>query len=166
MAFIGENAGELQQVYEVDCETKVLTRLTNHTTNVVAYAFAKNDAEKLFLAERPVEPIFDNRAGKDAVIVSSEPLADLLAGRDRRYARQFADLFVIAKTAPGEISVKTRTDLVPGNLWLSPNGRFRLRSPAFEQSQNSGKAIKTSGFNRVFVRLHYMATRSWCFSIG
>ena len=48
VAFIGENAGELQQVYEVDCETKVLTRLTNHTTNVVAYAFAKNDADKFF----------------------------------------------------------------------------------------------------------------------
>jgi dipeptidyl aminopeptidase/acylaminoacyl peptidase len=124
VAFIGENAGELQQVYEVDCETKVLTKLTNHTTNVVAYAFAKSDADRFFLAERPVEPIFDNRAGKDGVIVSSEPLADLLAGQDRRYARQFAELFVIAKAAPGEILVKTRTDLLPGNLWLSPNGRF------------------------------------------
>src|ERR1700728_1998302 len=35
IAFLGENTGQLQQVYEVDCETKRLTKLTGHSTSVI-----------------------------------------------------------------------------------------------------------------------------------
>src|SRR6266850_2732222 len=86
IAFLGENAGELQQVYEVDCETRQLSKLTNHSTNVTSFAISPNNNTFLFLAEpeRSVEPLFEGKTGRQGVVVvSSQSLWDLLGGENR-----------------------------------------------------------------------------------
>lgn len=125
VAFLAENPGELQQVYEVDCETRRLTKLTNHSTNVTSYTINTNDDGLFFMAQRPVQPLIERKAGRDWIVVSSQPLVDLLVGESRWESESglFADLFMKTKRKGQESAVRTRSALFPGGLWLSPNAR-------------------------------------------
>ena len=126
VAFLGEHSGELQQVYDVDCKTRSLRKLTNHSTSVISYTVAPNVGSLFFLAERPEEPLFDERVLRDGLVISNQFLPDLLAGKRRLTNVQFADLF--------ETSTEGHEDPVriPGNYcpwshpWLSPNGRYLI----------------------------------------
>lgn len=123
--FLGENPGELQQVYEVDSETRKLTKLTNHPTSVVLFAANSNKDRLFFAAYRPVEPIFDRSIGRDSVVVSNQPLADLLAGERQWNSSQFLDLFLKTGQGSREDPIPTPGGVVPyGGLWLSPSGRY------------------------------------------
>lgn len=125
IAFLGENPGELQQVYEVDCETRRLVRLTSHSTGVTAYAINPDQNRFYFLASRPVTPLFDERTKRSGLVISDQPLADLIAGENRWDSVMFADLFV--KTIGGdEAPVRTGSNFVPDRIWLSPNGRYLI----------------------------------------
>ena len=125
LAFLGENPGELQQVYELDCETRRLAKLTNHPTRVLAYAIHPNEDRFYFLAGRPVSSLFDDRTKQTGIVISNQPLADLIAGESRWSSDRFADLFV--KTIHGnEAAVRTQRDLMQDRVWLSPNGRYLI----------------------------------------
>ncbi len=125
IVFLGENPGEPQQVYEVDCETRRLARLTGHPTGVIAYAINPNQNKFYFLGSRPVRPLFDERAKRSGLVVSDQPLADLIAGESRWSSVMFADLFV--KTIEGnETPVRTGSNFIPDRIWLSPNGRYLI----------------------------------------
>jgi dipeptidyl aminopeptidase/acylaminoacyl peptidase len=128
VAFLGENPGELQQVYEVDCETKQLTRLTNHPTGVISYAIAPKDDRLFFLADRPAEPLFDEGGSLGGVVISTQRLAGLVAGEDRMGSElgQGKDLLTKTKQENQEVAVRTGGDLASGHLWLSPNGRYLI----------------------------------------
>lgn len=84
IAFLGEGPGELQQLYTVDCETKQVLRLTNHATNVVSYAIAKNKERIFFTAQAPKEKLFGDMAAREGFTVSNEMLADLILGESRK----------------------------------------------------------------------------------
>jgi dipeptidyl aminopeptidase/acylaminoacyl peptidase len=126
IAFLGENADEVQQIYEVDCETKRLTKLTSHSTSVIAYALVPNEDRFFFQAYRASEPLFDEKTGRDSVIVSRQRLSDLLAGESRWGAENHSDLFSKMRKGEEETLVRTQGDLVPAHLWLSPNGRYLI----------------------------------------
>jgi dipeptidyl aminopeptidase/acylaminoacyl peptidase len=126
VAFLGENPDELQQLYEIDSETKRLTKLTNHSTNVISYAIKSDQRSFWFLASRAVKPLFDEGTARRGVVISSQPLQDLLAGESRFGSDVFADLFVRLKKSGQEVRVRARTDLVPSRLWLAPNARYLI----------------------------------------
>ena len=125
LAFLGENPGQLQQVYTVNCQTGRLTQLTSHSTSVTSYALNSSDGRLLFMAQRPVRSLVEGNAGQSGVVVSSQPLEDLLVG-ERRWESEaglFADLFVKTKRNESGSLVKTESDLFSGGLWLSPNAQ-------------------------------------------
>ena len=128
VAFLGERTGELQQIYEVDCETRRLAKLTNHSTGVISYAFAPKGDRLFFLAPHSPEPFLDNGSGFGGLVVSTQPLADLLAGQDLMGSGlgQGQDLFVKAKEEDKEVAIRAAGDLVSSHLWLSPNGRYLI----------------------------------------
>jgi dipeptidyl aminopeptidase/acylaminoacyl peptidase len=125
LAFLGENPGELQQVYKVDRDTRQLTKLTNHSTSVLSYEINPNDRSVLFLAQPPLKPLVDEKSGKDWVVVSNQPLWDLIAGvagtGGPRQPR--AELFITKDNQ--ERQVGTQGNLEPrAGLLLSPDARY------------------------------------------
>jgi dipeptidyl aminopeptidase/acylaminoacyl peptidase len=126
IAFLGENTDEVQQVYEVDSETKRLTKLTSHVTSVIAYAITASEDRFFFQAYRPVEPLCDEKTGPDSVVVSRQRLSDLLAGESRWSADKHADLFSRTRKDGEETLIRTQGDLALGHLWLSPNTRYLI----------------------------------------
>jgi dipeptidyl aminopeptidase/acylaminoacyl peptidase len=126
LTFLGENPGEPQQVYEVDCETKRLAKLTNHTTSVISYAIGTNSDRIVFLAERSVKPLFDESVTRTGMVISTQTLPDLLANESRWSAAAFQDLFVKTREGDQEVFVRTPGDLARSSLWLSPNSRYLI----------------------------------------
>jgi len=126
VAFLGEKSGELQQVYEVDCKTRRLTRLTDHWTNVISYAITPNKEALFFLAERPDEPLFNEKALRDGLVVTNQFLPDLLAGRYRITGVSATDLFE-TRIGGHKDAVRILGNYCPwSHPWLSPNGRYLI----------------------------------------
>ena len=127
LAFLGENPGALQQVYEIDCRTKRLTKLTHSATNVIAYALSPDNGRFFFLAERPTVPLFEAKDKRDGVVVSSQPLPALVAGESRVLGSQIADLFAGSMREGQEAPVRIGGDFTPwSGLWLSGNGSYLI----------------------------------------
>lgn len=125
LAFLGENPGELQQVYVVDRDTRQLTKLTNHSTSVLSYEVNPGDRSVLFLAQPPLKPLFDEKSGKDWVVVSNEPLWDLIAGVASSGGPRMprSELFITKNNQ--ERQVGTQGNLEPrAGLLPSPDGRY------------------------------------------
>ena len=125
LAFLGENPGELQQVYKVDRDTRHLTKLTSHSTSVLSYEVNAKDRSVLFLAQPPLKPLFDEKSGKDWVVVSNEPLWDLIAGVASTGGPRMprAELFITKDNQ--ERRVGTQGNLEPrAGLLLSPDARY------------------------------------------
>src|SRR5258708_25544825 len=72
IAFLGENPGEGRQLYEFNIRAHSLRRVTKVQTNVVSYSVTPDGQSIAFVAEEPVSSIFDERARRDGVLVSSQ----------------------------------------------------------------------------------------------
>src|SRR5580704_11895292 len=59
VVFVGENPGELPQIYALDVETKQLAKLTSHDTPVVSFSVSGNGEKLLFAADPPAKKTFD-----------------------------------------------------------------------------------------------------------
>jgi dipeptidyl aminopeptidase/acylaminoacyl peptidase len=128
VAFLGENPGELQQVYKIDCKTRQLARLTNHPTGVISYAIAPKRDKVFFLADPSTEPILDERSSLGGVVISTQRLVGLLAGEDRMGSELGRGKDLLSKTTKGEkeVALKIGGNVVSSHLWLSPNGHYLI----------------------------------------
>ena len=82
IAFLGEHPGELQQIYILNIRTRLLKKLTNHPTNLISYSINAQGDKIAYLAEKPAKNIWDDKSLKRGVIVSTQPLRQLLTGQD------------------------------------------------------------------------------------
>jgi dipeptidyl aminopeptidase/acylaminoacyl peptidase len=81
VAFIGENRGEVPQVYTLNVNTKQLTRVTEHSTAVVNYAISANGKEVFFAADPPQAGFFDTQEVRRAEIaITTQSLYRILSG--------------------------------------------------------------------------------------
>ncbi len=74
--FLGERAGELQQLYSLGVNTGKLEKLTNHPTSVDAYSATPDGKIVVYTAERPVQSIFDQNTLRYGYVV--DPAQDYL----------------------------------------------------------------------------------------
>jgi dipeptidyl aminopeptidase/acylaminoacyl peptidase len=79
LAFLGENPGELHQLYTFSIRTRVLEKVTNHPSNVISYGMTGRGDVAAYVAEEPLGTVFDERSRRQGVIVSSQNLRDLIA---------------------------------------------------------------------------------------
>ena len=122
LIFLGQNGSEPRQIYAFNIRTHTLTRLTQHRTNIVAYSRASQPDRIAFIAEAPLESLWDEKAERHGVLVSSQWISDLMAGRKGYHFRGLAEereLFL------WEAAAERRVDLT-GRLrapLLSPDGK-------------------------------------------
>src|SRR6266446_428574 len=122
VAFLGENLGEQQQLYTVDCDTKHLRKLTNHSSSLVSYAMTDGGDRIFFTAQRAPEGLFTERNRREGFVVQGQVLSDLIAGENRLPLQRSPQLFLLQKKAHHAIPVKTG-DIVSPRLWLAPDGQ-------------------------------------------
>jgi len=81
LVFLGENPGELRQLYSFSLATRALKKKTNHPTSVVSYSVSASGDKIAYVAKEPTRSIFDSRTRREGVVVSTYWLPDLIAGR-------------------------------------------------------------------------------------
>jgi dipeptidyl aminopeptidase/acylaminoacyl peptidase len=130
VAFIGENPGESPQAYTLNIRTKVLERMTEHPTPIVAFETSENGEEFIFEADPPTKRMTDSReVRRNGIVVTTQLLSQLLAGDCYSFVptlREGEEVFVKARGKP---SIRIPLDDVAGRitqLSVSPNGRYAL----------------------------------------
>jgi dipeptidyl aminopeptidase/acylaminoacyl peptidase len=121
IAFLGETPGQAKQLYVADPDKKALTRLTDGATSLAAYAVGPRQEPIVFAKYRAAQSIFNEATKREGVVVTNQPLPDLLVGvTDHQFL-----LDVISKpTAEGkDRRIELKGEVIFPKLWLSPNGR-------------------------------------------
>jgi dipeptidyl aminopeptidase/acylaminoacyl peptidase len=130
VAFIGENLRESPQVYTLNIRTKLLTRLTDHPTPIVALDTTENAGELIFEADPPNKRTFDTEQVRhNGIVVSSQLLRQLLAGDCYPFVATLREGEQVFVKARGKPSIRISLDDVAAGitrLSLSPNGRYAL----------------------------------------
>jgi hypothetical protein len=128
LTFLGEKPGQLHQVYALKCDTKQLQRLTDHRTNLVAYATSASNGDIAYAAEKPTQAILTGRTKREGIAIEGQRLVDLIRGEIRPSPGDSQDLFL---RRGRYTKVQKRLDVSgvlswAGRLWFSPNGRYLI----------------------------------------
>jgi len=128
ITFLGESPGTLPAVYEINVDSKQLTRLTNHSTAVVSYDRSRDGKQLIFEAAPKKKRISESEeALRDGVVITSQTVNELLDdGGERDDPIIDRELFVQGpnkeeKRVPSSAFL---TEYLP--LSLSPDGRFAV----------------------------------------
>jgi len=160
IAFLGENPGETQQLYIVDCETKQTRQLTNHLTNVVSYAMDTTRGRFFFTAERYRNLLSDNQSSRNGIVISSQLLSDLIAIDGRRDSMWWdaLDLYSQRRGERTEVQLITRGTIEGAPpIWPSPDGRYIvMNTDTNDPLPEEWKSYKYDDvFLRQAIRAHY-----------
>ncbi len=125
VAFLGENPGEVAQVYTVDIRTGSLTRRTAHPTDVVAFDIQPGSERIIYSAIAPRD--WSQRIAR-GYAVDTEPLHDVLGAGARSLFPTIAYFIADSLTSPVRSAQIAPYLLVgwPREVWLSPSGRWSI----------------------------------------
>ena len=129
VAFLGENPGQVPQVYTLNVRTERLVKLTNHPTPIGNYAISANGQKVLFVSEPPLrKKVETEETRRSGIVITTQPLLDVLAGDCSHYPpfEEGEELFMQAK-GNAEIRIPLK-DLMRESLLLSlsPSGRYAI----------------------------------------
>ena len=127
ISLLGEQPGQLQQVYTFNVSTHVLSRLTSSPSSVRAYTIVLGGKRLVFATETPAETLLTKEARKEGVRISGpDSLPDLIAGH--RTPSDRPELLLVNEERHC-IPIHSKDPVSPylsGEPLLSPDGRYLL----------------------------------------
>lgn len=131
LVFLGENPGEVSEVWSFNIQTRALRRLTEHPAPIVSYDVSSDGREIVYEAEARRRLTDDDEIKRDGVVITTQSASSLLAcpcDPDQRFDRADLELFV-KKTGRPASRIKSMDFLSEyATLSLSPSGRYALLS--------------------------------------
>ncbi len=123
LAFLGENTGEVAQVYAFNIRTGTLTKRTSHSTPITAFNVTGDGRRLAFVAERTQAPfVSDEEVQRNGMIITTQSLADILSGGPSEYT--VGDQLFVQSDNQLPREVVLDDPLVGDVPSLSPDGRF------------------------------------------
>lgn len=131
LVFLGENPGELSQVYSFQISTRTLTKLTNQQTAIFTYDITGDGRTFAFVADPPTAKIADTEySPAREIVVEGQDLSRILAGD---YSLPEGKKVFWQMAGPPARPVPVDCGYFPGRgapIFLSPDGRYLLFSAA------------------------------------
>jgi dipeptidyl aminopeptidase/acylaminoacyl peptidase len=125
ITFLGENPGELQQVYTYNIHTRALRKITDHLSNIHSYSMTPDGREVAFSAVEPYRSMFDEKARRLGLVISTQDPVSLVREREGGEGYGYDLLFFQASMRAHESAVTLSETLPSGAVpRLSPNGRY------------------------------------------
>lgn len=125
--FVGEHPGEKSQLYTLNVETRILKRVSDSPDNILAYGITRNGDRTAYVAEMATEDLFDEKARREGVDVSTQPLFKLLVGQKGQGWGQQRNLFLQStggKAHPISTAGKIEYGNGKNNPHFSPDGKY------------------------------------------
>ena len=132
--FLGENPGELTQLYEMPLSSRTLRRLTNHPTSVTSYSVSANGEQIVYAAEKPRRDLVTTKVIQHGFYVPSKiDLAELIAGRVLEGGSDGCELFAMKKGDARYEHLRVSGSLLfsAPSLSLSPDGKYLVVKTLF-----------------------------------
>jgi dipeptidyl aminopeptidase/acylaminoacyl peptidase len=169
LLFLGENPGETTQLYMLRTSEGTVQKLTNRSTNLIAFA-ADNRGERIVYAvEKPASPVLTAKTQREGVVVSNQTLADLLGGSVLDNQR---DLVALDLSTGKERPFLFEKDL-NGQLWgdfpiffISPDGRYLVLKTNLSDIPATWRAYREPSLLRVLNRQLPHGALTWMFRYG
>lgn len=129
LLFMGEHSGEKSEIYSIQCNSRKLTRLTNHDTNLTLFVTTPSGDEIAYVAENQVKSLTSDSIARNGFNVTHEVVSDLIRGSYREGGSGEPVLFIKQSGNRPEIKVRLegRIDwLDDAEIALSPDGAHLL----------------------------------------
>jgi dipeptidyl aminopeptidase/acylaminoacyl peptidase len=130
LVLLGETPGELRQIYILNTRTRTVTKITSNPTNVLRYSITPQGDRLAFLTEEPVNELIDERVRREGVVISTQRLTDLLAGKkgldsSGKTAGDFGENHVVVSDGARTRRLVLRDRISEwGQFVISPNGNY------------------------------------------
>jgi dipeptidyl aminopeptidase/acylaminoacyl peptidase len=134
LLFLGEQPGEMQQLYSFDVQTRHLSRLTNSKTNLRSYSADARGETVLYVSEEPIVDLFDEQSERYGLVFSStQYLLNTLLGRRSGPNTGKYEIYRWSKGDPDRPKRVRGNDTVWSNIApdLSPDGKYAAMPSAF-----------------------------------
>ena len=143
IAFLGENPGEVAQVYTFNLRTRRLKKRTHHPQAITSYDISSDGREIVFAADSPPTKITEaEETRRSGIVIADQDLSDLLAGDcAKSWEKQ---LFFESEGQP-PVRMGVTDAIFDGDpLSLSPDGRYALVGVLVRDMPPEWKAYQVS----------------------
>ncbi len=122
IAFIGAEPGDARQLYTLDLRTRALTQVTRSASDVVAYSVSPTGHAYAYTVEVSPDDLWNATTVRDGVVVTTQWLSMLIAGKQRSGWQNDAELFFLANVQRGQSAMPlARVPNGIGSPSLSPD---------------------------------------------
>jgi dipeptidyl aminopeptidase/acylaminoacyl peptidase len=128
LVFLGENPGEVSQLYSLQIGNRTLKKLTNQPTAVIEYDITGTGSTMAFTAEPPVPEAGDKEQGPSREIVVEGQYLDRIVAGDYALPDGNRVFWQRAGSPPQAVKVPRGYSAGWGPILLSPDGRYLLFS--------------------------------------
>ncbi len=133
IAFLGEQPGELHELYTFNLKRHVLKRITRHPTSLLFYSMSTRGEKIAYTADPPSQSLWAEDTRRRGVVVSNQLIADLVEGKapSRGFASGYP-LFVCSMGGMGR-SLHTLAPLrqyLDSKPRISPDGKHIIVATA------------------------------------
>jgi dipeptidyl aminopeptidase/acylaminoacyl peptidase len=163
VSFLGERRGEPHQLFVFNIRKHTLKKLTNHPTNIVAYSTSWLRDRIAYLAQAPDEGLFDEKARREGLVVTSQHPAALVAGRKKAgFGANFEEetqlFFKIGTHAAKAVSVP---GVIAGDkIEMSPDGMHLIIATYVDEIPERWKAYSIPFIDEMAVKM-FEGQHSW-----
>jgi hypothetical protein len=134
LVFLGDNPGEVSQLYSFQIGSRTLKKLTNQPTAIIAYDITGDGRTIAFVAEPSPPKIADKQQGPSReIVIQGQDLSRILAG-DYSVPEGNKVFWQAAGSPPQAVQVEPGYSPW-GPIVLSPNGRYLLFPAALENDR-------------------------------
>jgi dipeptidyl aminopeptidase/acylaminoacyl peptidase len=139
ISFIGENPGEVPQVYVVNCLTQKVRKLTADALGVAAYDVTRDLETVIYSARSGGDKAQTEYKDQHGFAIDTERLPDLASGEWKQPSLVF-QTYVLKIPSGKTVMVKNEPFAAfygRFNLWLSPDGKYAITErPAYPVPQS------------------------------
>jgi dipeptidyl aminopeptidase/acylaminoacyl peptidase len=129
IAFLGENRGEMPQVYTLNVRTLRLEKITNHPTGLSSYDISSNGERIVFTTDRPVRQLKQmEKVKRNGVVINGGNLFEFCP-TDCVSPRGEEDLYFQHREQQPVRAAVGDTDVIlrgSDHVSISPDGRFAI----------------------------------------
>lgn len=136
VVFLGEQAGQHQQLYSFNVLTNALKPIVAHATDIVAFDATPDLQTIVYLARPPITNIFDDKARRSGLVVSHQLHTDLMTGHTSDVSNDFLfspnpyEVVVVRRgDEPRRIALGTDLPVSESRPFVSPDGRYTIMRP-------------------------------------
>src|SRR6266478_3864582 len=124
ITFLAENPGEERELYKLDVNTNLISRLTQAATSVMAYSMSADGDTTVFGAEQPYRDVFTIKDQQRGFRIGTQSLTALVTGKMHSTD---LEMFALKRESGKIVRLKIAwriSSVLFSGLSLSPDGRL------------------------------------------